>query len=62
MFMYFRDGTLAERENAVWIQVERIPQKRQPKELDRTVVLLTDQQDLAVRQTYLHPYGIIYLS
>lgn len=41
---------LAKREDAVWSQVEAHIQKRQPKEYDRAVVLLTDLRDLAVRQ------------
>ena len=41
---------LAKRENAVWKQVEAYIQKRQPKDYDRAVILLTDLHDLAIRQ------------
>jgi hypothetical protein len=41
---------LAKREKAVWKQVEAYIQKRQPKDYDRAVLLLTDLHDLAVRQ------------
>jgi hypothetical protein len=41
---------LAKRENAVWKQVEAYIQKRQPKDYDRAVILLTDLHELAVRQ------------
>jgi hypothetical protein len=41
---------LAKRENAIWKQVEAYIQKRQPKDYDRAVILLTDLHDLAVRQ------------
>jgi hypothetical protein len=41
---------MAKREKAVWKQVDALIQKRQPKDYDRAVVLLTDLHDLAVRQ------------
>jgi hypothetical protein len=41
---------LEKRENAVWKQVEAYIQKRQPKDYDRAVILLTDLHELAVRQ------------
>jgi hypothetical protein len=41
---------LAKREDAVWSQVAAHIQKRQPKEYDRAVILLTDLRDLAVRR------------
>ena len=41
---------LAKREDSVWKQVEGYIQKRQPKDYDRAVILLTDLHDLAVRQ------------
>ena len=41
---------LAKRENAVRKQVEAYIQKRQPKDYDRAVILLTDLHELAVRQ------------
>ena len=41
---------LAKREDSAWKQVEGYIQKRQPKDYDRAVILLTDLHDLAVRQ------------
>lgn len=41
---------LAKREQATWHQVAMHIQKRQPKEYDKAVRLLTDLRDLAVRQ------------
>jgi hypothetical protein len=41
---------LAKRKDAVWNQVEAYIQKRQPKDYDRAVILLTDLRDLAVYQ------------
>ena len=41
---------LAKREKAAWKQVEEHIQKRQPKEYDRAVLLLSDLHELAVRQ------------
>ncbi len=41
---------LAKRTNTVWEQVESYIQKRQPKDYDRAVILLTDLRDIAVHQ------------
>jgi hypothetical protein len=41
---------LAKREDSAWKQVEGYIQRRQPKDYDRAVILLTDLHDLAVRQ------------
>ena len=41
---------LAKREDSAWKQVEGYIQKRQPKDYDRAVILLTDLHDLAVCQ------------
>ena len=41
---------LAKRTNTVWKQAEGHIQKRQPKDYDRAVILLTDLRDLALRQ------------
>lgn len=41
---------LAKRKDAVWNQVEAYIQKRQPKDYDRAVILLTDLRDLALHQ------------
>ena len=41
---------LAKHEDAAWSQIAAHIQKRQPKEYDRAVILLTDLRDLAVRR------------
>jgi hypothetical protein len=41
---------LAKRTNAVWKQVEVYIQKRQPKDYDRAIILITDLRDLAIHQ------------
>ena len=41
---------MAKRTNTVWKQVEGYVQKRQPKDYDRGVLLLTDLRDLALHQ------------
>jgi hypothetical protein len=41
---------LAKRKDAAWKQVEEYIQKRQPKDYDRAVILLTDLRDLAIQR------------
>src|ERR1700678_3412836 len=39
---------VCDRKDSLWNQVEAYIQKRQPKNYDRAVILLTDQRDLAI--------------
>lgn len=45
--LVYADG---KHEDAVWSKVAAHIQKRQPKEYDRAVTLLTDQREFAVRR------------
>jgi len=50
---------MEKREDGIWNQIGAHIQKRQPKEYDRAVSLLTDLRDLAVRQDRVTAFQVV---